>query len=409
MSDILEKHLVKLVTNEPFYSFLSRCINKEASNRIPTAGVYVKGGEFYLRWCPAYVESLNDVQVQELLKHEFLHLVLGHCTTRIVYRNNKPDPVFYFACDLAINSMLNIKNLPTGGLVPGQFRSIPAGHRHLYDEEFIRCHEKLAEVVRGFPLFKSADWYYERLIKDPDVVKAIEALDQKGRGAFDVHGLESEMNDSDREIANQKIQNIFGKAIKEADNEIGGWGSTPYATRRLLKQINNSSVDWAAMLRYFIGIVRAASRSRSFKRINRRCDLLPGLRRKRVGRIAVAIDMSGSVTDAMIARIFAELENLAHHVEFTVVPFDHAVDESKVFVWKKGEKLPPRRFRFGGTDFDAPTKWVNERRGQFDGMAIVTDGIGDRPSQCLVRRCWILVPYYTLRFKTDETVIQMAA
>lgn len=410
--DVLEKHLVKLVTNEPFYSYLSRCINKHPSDKIPTAGVYAKDGELHLVWCPSYVERLSDPQIQELLKHEFLHLVLGHCTTRVKKRKGKPDSVWFWSCDLAINSLLDVDNLPKGGLVPGRFESIPAGHRHLYDEEFVKCHEKLAEVMRKLPMFKSANWYYDKLTADPDVVKAIEKLDKQNRngGPMDVHDMWGDLSDSEREVIERKVQGVFDKAVQEAEADLDGWGTTPYATRRLLKQMSGSSVDWHDTLRYFCGVIRSAERSRSFKKMSRRYPgLLPGARRKRVGRIAVAIDMSGSVSDAAIARIFAELEKLAENIEFTVIPFDHAVDENMIFTWKKGEKLPPRRVRFGGTNFDAPTKWVNDHRAEFDGMIVITDGIAKQPLQCLVRRCWMLVPYAHLRFDTEEMVIQMAA
>ena len=56
----------------------------------------------------------------------------------------------------------------------------------------------------------------------------------------------------------------------------------------------------------------------------------------RTAKIAISIDQSGSVSDAMLQAFFSELNGLSKLAEFTVVPFDTHVDESKVYVWKKG-------------------------------------------------------------------------
>ena len=125
----------------------------------------------------------------------------------------------------------------------------------------------------------------------------------------------------------------------------------------------------------------------------------------RQAKIAISVDQSGSVSDKMLAAFFAELGGLAKFAEFTVIPFDTEVGEDKVFVWKKGQSKAWERVMCGGTCFDAPTKYVNERN--FDGHIILTDMCAPKPISSRCQRMWMTDsesarhPY----FSTQERVI----
>jgi len=95
----------------------------------------------------------------------------------------------------------------------------------------------------------------------------------------------------------------------------------------------------------------------------------------------------------MLAAFFAELNTLAKLAEFTVIPFDTRVDTDKNFVWKKGMSRKKERTMYGGTCFDAPTKFVNEKGG-FDGLIICTDMEAPKPVRCTVQRLWITDEYH---------------
>ena len=132
----------------------------------------------------------------------------------------------------------------------------------------------------------------------------------------------------------------------------------------------------------------------------------PGKKVQRQAKIAIAIDQSGSVSDDMLSAFFAELNSLAKLATFTVVPFDTTVDEKLVYEWKKGQSHKAERVMCGGTCFDAPTEYVN-KRGDFDGVIILTDMEAPKPKRCKAQRLWLTdergarQPY----FKTNERVI----
>ena len=107
----------------------------------------------------------------------------------------------------------------------------------------------------------------------------------------------------------------------------------------------------------------------------------------------------------MLAAFFAELNKLAKLAEFTVIPFDSEVAEDNVYVWKKGESRKWERVRYGGTDFDPPTKYVNDRN--FDGHIVLTDMCAPKPMRSKCQRMWMTTSYYAEHpyFSTNERIV----
>ena len=148
------------------------------------------------------------------------------------------------------------------------------------------------------------------------------------------------------------------------------------------------------MLRYFVKQSQKANKRSTVRKINKRYPYQhPGKKATRTAKIAIAIDQSGSVSDDMLSAFFAELNSLAKIAEFTVIPFDTRVDPDKNFVWKKGMNRKRERTMYGGTCFNAPTKFVNEKGG-FDGLIVCTDMEAPKPVRCKVQRLWITDEYH---------------
>jgi hypothetical protein len=107
----------------------------------------------------------------------------------------------------------------------------------------------------------------------------------------------------------------------------------------------------------------------------------------------------------MLASFFAELNKLAEIAEFTVIPFDTEVGEDHIYQWKRGQKRAWTRVMYGGTCFDAPTEYVNER--QFDGHIILTDLCAPKPKPSKCQRMWMTTPYHAKRpyFSTNERIV----
>ena len=376
----LNKHTARLLMNEPFFAGLSRRIDKRKTTDIPTAGVMVdkKSAQFVLMYNPEYMEKLSDTQKLGVLKHEFYHLVFEHVTGR------KPEGGLTkqdnMCMDLAINSHL-IGELPDGACIPG-----------------VKPFE-WAEPGKSYEWYK-ANW------------QPMDNEDGEGEGgqgspsdSFDDHSGWDEVENTENEIAKERLKEAIKKAAEEA-SQAGSWGSVPASCRKDILDRLKVHINWEKALRYFVKTSQRAEKRSTVRRINKRFPYIhPGKKIKRHAKFAVSIDQSGSVDDEMLVKFFSALDKLAKLATFTVVPFDTEVCEEHVFEWKKGKRYKAERVRYGGTDFDAPTKWVNER--EFDGHIVLTDMMAPKPVASKCKRLWVTTSQYAERpyFETKEIVL----
>ena len=133
----LNNHIVDLLRDEPFFSALSRKMEKVASTRIPTAGVRFNDDKcrFELMYNPDFMAKMLDQDikyVKGVLLHEFYHIMLLHVTSRLP--GGKMTKKWNIATDLAINSELTVfsrdADTPTGcavesSLLPVDLACIP--------------------------------------------------------------------------------------------------------------------------------------------------------------------------------------------------------------------------------------------------------------------------------------------
>ena len=375
----LNKHTARLLMNEPFFAGLSRRVDKRKTTEIPTAGVTVdpKTAQFVLMYNADYFSKLTDTQKLGVLKHEFYHLVFEHVTGR------KPEggltKTDNMCMDLAINSHL-IGELPDNCCIPGQ-------------KPF-----EWAEPGKSYEWYK-ANW------QEPEGGEGGEGEGGDPTDSFDDHSGWDQVDNTENEIAKERLKEAIKKAAEEA-NQSGSWGSIPAQCRKEIMDRLKVRINWEKALRYFVKTSQKADKKSTVRRINKRFPYIhPGKKVKRHARFAVSIDQSGSVDDEMLGKFFAALDKLAKLASFTVVPFDTEVCEEHVFEWKKGKRYKAERVRYGGTCFDAPTKWVNERG--FDGHIVLTDMMAPKPITSKCKRLWITTAQYAERpyFETKELVL----
>ena len=399
----LNEHTYRLLESEPFFASLSRRINKKMTKAIPTAGVRItKDGQFEMVYNPEFFESLTQKERSGVLKHEFYHLIFEHVTGRLP--SEGMSKMWNIATDLAINSHL-MDELPEAGCFPSR------------------------EPFEQYPVGQSAEFYFKMLKEDEQFQPKDgegEGGDGEGNGegqgsgnglpdSLDDHsgwGGESDMDEQTkqamREVAEQRLKEAMKDAVDEINSSGRGWGTVGASTRKAIQDFITPKVNWRKVLRYFIKTSQRSTKRSTPRRINKRFPYIhSGKRVTRQAKIAISIDQSGSVGDDMLALFFSELSALAKYAEFTIIPFDTDVDESKVWVWKKGKKHTFERVLCGGTNFDAPTQFVNER--QFDGHIILTDMEAPKPRPSKCQRMWATTPEYAERpyFTTNERMLIM--
>ena len=409
MSDFnLNDHMHRLLMREAFFAPLSRQIDKEATTAIPTAGVRINPdtGYFELKYNPTFFEGLTDEQRSGVLIHEFYHLVFEHVTGRLpdelagamsgnpTREQQQLFKLWNIAADLSINCLIGRENLPEQCCYPG------------------------VGMFEDLPSDQTAEWYYEEVKRMAEEAKKNQdgegqgdgegsgGFDPDQAGQFDDHGSwGDEASKEMQEIAKQRLQEAVKKAAQEA-SQANSWGSVSSQVRKDILDRITPRVDWRKVLRYFCKTSQRAERRSTPKRLNRRYAYIhPGRRVKRTANIAISIDQSGSVDDHMLAAFYSELNKLSGIATFTVIPFDDKVFEDKIYTWKKGETRKWERVLCGGTNFDAPTEYVNANG--FDGHIVLTDLMAPKPKASKCQRMWMTTKYYADRpyFKTNERII----
>jgi len=400
----LNMHTARLLMQEPFFAALSRTINKISATDIPTAGVCVNEdtAQFEMYYNPDFFEGLTDRERSAVIKHELYHLIFEHVTGRLPSEGMSKR--WNVATDLAINSHLR-GELPEGALYPAQentpWEKVPWGMA----SEWYMANIPWPEGGGGGQGQPGEGGQCGGNTEEGEDGKPMDGQGKPGVGS---HGKWKETSDDAKEIAKERLKNNLKKAVKEASQQ--GWGSVSGSCRKQIIDKLSTVVDWRKVLRYFIKTSQRANRSNTMRRINRRYPYIhPGRRSNRVAHIAISIDQSGSVGDGLLAAFFSELNKLAALATFTVIPFDHGVAEDKVFVWKKGENRKHERVLSGGTNFDAPTKYVNER--VFDGHIVLTDMYAPKPKPSKCQRMWMTDKNGAARpyFSTNERIIAINA
>jgi len=451
----LNRHVTRLLMNEPFFAAISRHVEKRASTAIPTAAVKVneETATFEMLYNPAFFERLPDKHKAGVLKHEFYHLLLEHVTGR------KPDKVaaspkkyfklWNYATDLAINSHL-VGELPEACCFPGE------------------------GPFTEYPKMQASEWYFEALLKDEDFNGEGEGEGESGKGEgeegegqggegspggsggqpgeggggnepgegdqpgsgggekgedgeekennsgigddgiLDDHShWEQDENSTVKEIARERLKEAVKKAMEEGAKN--GFGSCSQGVRQAVTEsLLTTKVCWRKLLASFVKRSQRASKTSTVKKINRRYAYIhPGRKINRQAQLVIAIDQSGSVGDGMLAAFFTELEKLAKFAEFTVIPFDTKVDDKKAFVWKKGSRRKWERVLSGGTSFEPVREWVDNPRARgkewqnktYDGVLVLTDMEAPKPkAQRTCQRAWVTTEYFARRpyFKPDK-------
>ena len=396
----LDIKIYRLLQDEPFFARLSRALDKRPMPGIKTAGIrYNKETRhFEMVYSPEFMGGLSELHQKWVIKHELYHASLGHCTERnldeITGGNKK---IANCAMDLAINSLPGmLHEAPDFVLIPGR-------------KPFENIHHNE----------RSANWYANKIVQqmgdDNDEGQGQPCKDgQPGEGqggsggpdSFDSHadfgsgdGTLTDDEICERAIAQDRLGEAIAKAAKECDVGDGekygaGWGSVSCSIRERIIEFANrkSKLNPETVFRSFCKASVAANKKTSVTKRNRR---LPG---KKFGRrvehranIAISVDQSGSVSDELLGQIFEFMNGMAQVASFTLIPFDDRVFEEKVSVWKKGDKRKRARVLNGGTNFNAPTKFVNKKN--FDGHIIITDMMAPKPVRSNCQRMWITDDY----------------
>jgi predicted metal-dependent peptidase len=361
------------MTTEPFWARISYYVEKRKTAKLPTMAVSYQNRKFLLFWNEDFVMKIYESNPQDylknimgVLKHEFMHIIFDHIPVMLEDKDN--SQLLNVAMDLAINSFIEA-DLPAGeGISPcvagkGRFKDLPP--------------------------FKSFGWYMQAMMNDPQ-------YDDIG-SSFDIHLSGEELEelmggdgktgnkiiDGMNEVERGALKDKIVRAAAEESMRTNTWGSVSESLQEEVAARLNKSVDWKSILQRFVRYSISSTSTSSFKRINRRYPWMhPGRRKEYETKVAVSIDMSGSMSNEVLAEVAGQLNVLSEIVEFTVIPFDTVVAEDHIYLWEKGQKFKTiERPVCGGTDLQPAIDYVDKSSQQFSAHLIFSDLYAEVPSR----------------------------
>jgi predicted metal-dependent peptidase len=315
-----------------------------------------------LYYNPAWINSLSSPQVQFALAHEALHCALGHFSRRGHRVQRKWD----MACDFAINPLL----VDEGLKAPGEAIVLDV-YRGMAAEEIYPC---IDDSNDDSEMMDDHLWD-----GDEGGGQGQQQESNGGNAAGDAgQGKPPPLNAQEKEQLQQQWQRHLAAAAQRAREA----GKLSGQLARLTETALATQVSWRALLSQYLSQI--ARDDYTWQRPSRREGevIWPSLH-SRSGDIHVAIDVSGSVTEADLAEFLGELNALkgTTPVRITLFACDSDLAEGAPWVFEAWDELRlPQQFAGGGgTSFAPVFEWIDRAGRQPDTLLYFTDAEGEFP------------------------------
>lgn len=383
IQDQVAKTTKTLIFTEPFYGLFLIGINKQYSERIPTAGVSKQGIGVQLTINPEFYNELSEDHRFGLIKHELLHIAFGHLLLRDLYSDHK---LFNIAADLEINQYILESKLPDGGLLLSSFPELNLPER--------------AGTKKYYELLQEA----KENGTSPSLDNLMQQMDGESQYCHSTWDEFDELPEADKKLMQKQIEHQLKESAETTEKRCGNIpGELKDLIERLL-HVDPPKFDWKAYLRRFIGNSSIVYTKKLRRKYNKRYAANPGLKIKFKNHICVGVDTSGSVNNDELKEFFSELTHMhktGHKI--TVVQCDTKINDIKEFNPKKDWEIHGR----GGTSFQPVIDHYNENKGRYTALIYLTDGEAYAPDNCPMNTLWVHSSNCSINKKLPGKKIQL--
>lgn len=352
--------------NDNFYGYflfqMSREIRFDISS--PTA-VNFKGAKYVIYFNPMIFLNLDMNQMDTTIKHEILHIVSMHLVRAKELKSRYSTLAINMAMDIVVNKYLN--NLPPYAITL----------------EWVNV--KYSLKLEPYEPF---EYYVEKIQIELD-------LREKDKDGEEVDNNESEnienefspekthdiWEDSD-DIDKQTLKEFTEKFIDNSQK-----GINPAYLEDMISLLKNSKgeLPWNLYLNRLMGTVESNKKKTITRRNRRQPDRLDlrGELRSHKAEIAVAIDISGSISDEEFKQAIKEVLNIVknYNHEITIIECDNEI--RRVYKVKSVKDVKDRISNGRGTKFTPVFDYANNRN--INLLVYFTDGKGENKLQVIPR------------------------
>lgn len=354
----IKKARSALLISQPFFGTLALGLELVEDGKVETI---VTNGR-HLRFNPEWADALPMPNLEAVVAHQVMHCAFGH----IFRREGRDAKLWDDACDHVVNHELAACqfDLPQGSLMNPQFKGMTA------EAVYSVLHQK-EEPGDDQPGAggQSQPGSGRAGGTDPGQPSPGESATGRIEDAVDEEGDPADAAEAAQQEADWQT------AVAQAAQVSRASGRLPGAIERAMESLLAPRVDWReALMRYFKA---KAKEDYNWSRPNRRYlpIYLPSLDSQRIGPVAVAIDMSGSITQKMIDQFVSELLEIRDEVkpeEIVVMAFDTRVRGEALRI-RDDEPIEIKARAGGGTAFDDPVRVLDEMGIEPEVLVYLTD------------------------------------
>jgi predicted metal-dependent peptidase len=367
---------------EPFYGYFFTNLSKRVTTQIPTLAVALIQNQMTLCINPNFWKEDLDNFRYKLggIKHEILHLVFDHVMTSMRWSNKR---LFNVAADLVVNQFIPRNQLLDGVVLLEKFPELnllPFESSQYYYNRLMELHNECSMCKNG-EKDDNVSWQnLQKFLGDDS--------DSQEKHIYweDIQKL----SEAERQALRNQQKKNMRKIIKGSKLP----GNFPNDFREDLENFDvtqKPQLHWRDILKVFASNSSRTYIKNTLKRPSKRYGTSPGIKIAKKQKILVAIDTSGSIDQDQLTKFFEQVYHIWRQgVEVHVAECDTEIGRTYSY---KG-KLLPNMTGGGGTDFNDPIKFANEKY-KPDAMIYFTDGYGDVPyEKPKCKMIWILSNSY---------------
>jgi len=352
--------VMKLLLEHPFYGYVASSVSMVETNKIPTIKM-ASLPDLIIYYNPIWFHNLSNTLKIGTVLHELLHVILMHQYRR----GNREIILWSIACDMAVSEMLSVKYILPDAIT-----------LDLIERKLKRTIHKNQNAEYYYTLLVDVDNFISFITVETDSILISEDGKQiKGQKISEEMASLTEIN---------ALKNNLAQTFSDAKTE----GEVPEGLEERIDEVyKDIRINWRVILKRFLtGRGRIITR-KSYKRQSRRYEELPGTKRSVGVNALIAIDESGSISDAQVKEFYHELIEINKITGTTmlVTRFDTQCSQPvplSTFI------IDQKRSKRGGTDFKPIFQLADERKIPL--VIIFTDGDGEAPINANQNTLWVL-------------------
>ena len=372
---LVDKVILSLMEDKDnFYGYFLFQMGREIRFDITSAsGVNFKGAKYVIYFNPILFLQLNMKQMETTIKHEIHHVLSLHLSRAKELKNKYSTLTVNLAMDIVVNQYLD--NLP-----PYSTTLKGVNLKYNLNMEAYNTLEYYAEKIQSeLDLMEENDEGEE---DDSQVTNSmIESYNPEK-----MHDMWQESDEFDEKTLREFAEKVIIASKK---------GTIPSQVESLIANLKNSQgeIPWNIMLKKLMGTVES-NKKKTITRRNRRQPNRLDLRgeiRNHKSEIAVAIDISGSISNEEFKQAIKEVLSIVknYNHEITIIECDKEV--KRVYKAKSVRDIKKRLTSGGATKFTPVFEYANNTKCNL--LIYFTDGKGERKLEVVprgYRTLWVI-------------------